>query len=206
MPKVVDPVERRQQVAEAVWRVISRDGLGRASMRQVAAEAGLSLGSLRHYFATHTELLTFSMRLVMDRGAARLRALEKLRPADGVYRTEPVYVVEMVVSSILPLDAERQLESEVWLAFVGATVSDPQLRAISDEIYDSLLDMERGMLDQLVRSGAASGLDIDLEAMRLHSLLDGLTVGAVTRPQRVTVERIRAIVRRHLLSLCASPL
>lgn len=202
MPKVVDPVERRQQVAEAVWRVISRDGLGRASMRHVAAEAGLSLGSLRHYFATHTELLTFSMRLVMDRGTARLRALEKLRPADGVYRTDPVYVVEMVVSSTLPLDAERQLEGEVWLAFLGATVSDPRLRAISDEIYDSVLGMERDMLAQLVRSGAATGLDLDLEAMRLHSLLDGLTVGAATRPERVTIERIRAIVRRHLLSLC----
>ncbi len=171
-------------------------------MRQVAAEAGLSLGSLRHYFATHTELLTFSMRLVMDRGAARLRALEEQRPADGVFRRDPVEVVETVVSSVLPLDAERQLESQVWLAFLGATVADPQLRAISDEIYDNVLAMERMMLHQLVRSGAASGLDLDLEAMRLHSLLDGLSVGAVTRPERVTVRRIRAVVRRHLRSLC----
>jgi Uncharacterized protein conserved in bacteria len=59
VPKVVDPAERRRELAEAVWRVIRRDGLEQASVRNVAREADLSMGSLRHYFATQSELMAF---------------------------------------------------------------------------------------------------------------------------------------------------
>jgi len=75
MPKVVDPVERRRELAEAVWRVIRRDGIEGASVREVAREAELSTGSLRHYFGTQSELLTFAMRSVMQRIERRVAAL-----------------------------------------------------------------------------------------------------------------------------------
>src|SRR5918998_1254214 len=76
MPRQVDPTQRRAELAEAVWTVIRRDGLQRASVRNVAREAGLSMGSLRHYFATQSELLCFAMQLVGDRARARVRALQ----------------------------------------------------------------------------------------------------------------------------------
>jgi DNA-binding transcriptional regulator YbjK len=76
MPKLVDPDQRRSELAQAVWTVIRRDGLQRASVRNVAREAGLSMGSLRHYFASQSELLCFAMQLVGDRARARVAALE----------------------------------------------------------------------------------------------------------------------------------
>jgi DNA-binding transcriptional regulator YbjK len=72
VPKVVDPVARRQEVAEAVLRVVRRDGLEQASVRNVAREAGLSMGSLRHYFASQSELMVFAFRTVVDRIESRL--------------------------------------------------------------------------------------------------------------------------------------
>ena len=48
MPKVVDHAARREQLAAALWRVVVRDGVEAASLRRVAAEAGWSVGSLRH--------------------------------------------------------------------------------------------------------------------------------------------------------------
>ena len=65
MPRVVDPVERRRFLAQAVWRVVRREGLERASVREVAREAGVSMGSLRHYFSSQSELLIFAMRMVI---------------------------------------------------------------------------------------------------------------------------------------------
>ena len=59
MPKIVDHEVRRRELAEAVWRVIVRDGVGDVSIRSVAAEAGWSSGALRHYFSTRAELLAF---------------------------------------------------------------------------------------------------------------------------------------------------
>ena len=71
MPKLVDHEERRRLIAQATWRVISRDGVRAASVRTVAAEAGLSTGALRHYFDDHASLLLFAARHSLELMAAR---------------------------------------------------------------------------------------------------------------------------------------
>jgi BetI-type transcriptional repressor, C-terminal len=47
----------------------------------------------------------------------------------------------------------------------------------------------------------AAGLDLPLEAQRLHALLDGLAPHAVLRPASLPLARVVAIVARHLDSL-----
>ena len=126
MPKVVDSDARRTQIAEAVWRVILRGGLERASVRNVAREAGLSMGSLRHYFGTQAELLAFAMPLVSERVRGRIEALD-LRSCG------PRLAVERVLAEVLPLDDERRAEAEVWLVLTGRALVDPNLRALRDE-------------------------------------------------------------------------
>ncbi|MFI9589760.1 TetR family transcriptional regulator [Nonomuraea sp. NPDC052265] len=44
-------------VAGTVFGVVRRAGFEQASLRNVAEEAGLAIGSVRHYFAGHTELI-----------------------------------------------------------------------------------------------------------------------------------------------------
>ena len=57
MPKVVDHDAQRVKFAEAAMSLIARHGLEGVTMRAVAAEAGLSYGSLFHYFSSKDELL-----------------------------------------------------------------------------------------------------------------------------------------------------
>src|SRR5687767_9766745 len=76
MPKFVDAALRRQEVVEAVFRIIAADGLERASLREVADEAELAVGSVRHYFASSDELLTHSFGVVVDRVVGRLTAAD----------------------------------------------------------------------------------------------------------------------------------
>ncbi len=139
------------------------------------------------------------MDLVIERASARLLALQARRPPT---LTDPAASVEMVLSELLPLNAERQQESQVWLAFLGTTVSDRRLRAISHQIHDRIFELEKDMLGELVRAGLADpDLDLDLETARLHALLDGLSMDAVTRPERVTPDVLRAVLAHHLTSL-----
>jgi len=58
MPRIVDHEERRAEVAAAVWRIVSRDGLEAATVRRVAAETGMSTSVVSHYFAGKDELVT----------------------------------------------------------------------------------------------------------------------------------------------------
>ena len=187
MPKMVDPIERRRELAQAVWRVVLRDGLDRASVREVAREAGVSMGSLRHYFGSQSELLRFAMGMVIDRIEERVAALQL--PDD------PAEAVSTVLAELLPLDCERRTENEVWLAFTARALVDPELRVLRDEAYDRL----RGACERWISMLLAPDLpreDVDLESERLFALLDGLAVHAAMRPQ--SPDRLLAVLTYHL--------
>lgn len=195
MPKIVNTDARRTELAEAVWRVILHDGLDRASVRNVAREAGLSMGSLRHYFGSQTELLAFAMRLVMQRARRRVEALD-------LSSCGPRRAVELVLSEVLPLDAERLAEAEVWLALTGKALVDPTLRVLRDEAYDELRELCGWSIRTLAEPDeAAPGLDVDLETERLYAVIDGLAVHAVVRPERTSARGMISVLSRHLDSL-----
>ncbi|WP_054860725.1 TetR family transcriptional regulator [Gracilibacillus sp. JCM 18860] len=67
MPKFVDHEKRKIKIAEATWKLIVEQGIEQATVRKIAQESGLSVGALRHYFTTQSELLKFSMELVVQR-------------------------------------------------------------------------------------------------------------------------------------------
>src|SRR5262249_54782458 len=187
MPKVVDHEQRRRELAEAVWRVIRRNGVDGASVRTVAQEAGWSAGALRHYFRTQSELLDFAIELAAERIRQRVGALEL---AD-----DPRRAVEQLLSELLPLDDERRAENEVWLAFTARALIDPQLRVRSAEIDDALRAASLRAVEML---GLPAGRERALEAERLHALLDGLALHAAMHPVRLPQRRILSPLRRHL--------
>jgi AcrR family transcriptional regulator len=187
VPKIVDHEQRRRELAEAVWRVIRRNGVDGASVRTVAQEAGWSAGALRHYFRSQSELLDFAIELAAERIRQRVGALEL---AD-----DPRRAVEQLLSELLPLDDERRAENEVWLAFTARALIDPQLRVRHAEIDDALRAASLRALEML---GLPARRVRALEAERLHALLDGLALHGAMRPERIPPRRIVAVLRRHL--------
>ncbi|GAB7185562.1 DNA-binding transcriptional regulator YbjK [Kitasatospora sp. Ki12] len=205
MPKIVDPVERRQAVADAVLRVAAREGLEHASLRNVAEEAGLAIGSVRHYFAGGSELMIFAMQELARRIDTRIRAhahtLLDPAPAPGTDRREQT---TRLLAEILPLDTARREESALWLSFVTAARTRPELRPRAAEMQTGLDALVRRVLAEAVRAGGlAPGLDLDIETRRLSALLDGLTLQAVQHPALVGPDELRAVLRRHLDTLAA---
>ncbi len=192
MPKVVDHEQRREEIADALWRVVRRDGFAAASVRTVSAEAGLSTGALRHYFSTQDELTAFAMGSLMERARARVeKASSSAVDLDGIVR---------LVEEVLPLDAERLAESEVWLAMAAAARTDAALRVLADEAHRAL----RGLCDSIVRAltvDSGPDLDVVLETDRLHALVDGLAVHGTIYPRLMPRTRARAAVRAHLAEL-----
>ncbi|MEV7777056.1 TetR family transcriptional regulator C-terminal domain-containing protein [Kitasatospora sp. NPDC088351] len=203
MPKIVDPVARRRSVAQAVLSVAARHGLEHASLRNVADEAGLAIGSVRHYFADHEELMTFTMRELGQRIGDRVRAhAERLLAPDGP--TDRRAVTEKLLAEFLPLDEVRRQEAALWLAFTAAAHTRPELRPCAAEMQDGMHALLSRVLHEARRAGGLpGGLDIELESTRLAALLDGLTMQATLRPDRYPPELLQQVVRRHLDALKA---
>ncbi|TDC97418.1 TetR family transcriptional regulator [Nonomuraea deserti] len=199
MPKVVDPAARRDEVVDAVFRVVRRAGFEQASLRNVAEEAGLAIGSVRHYFDSHTDLMTFAMRASIDRVSARL--VERLGPllaATG--RDRGAGNVELMLSELLPLDEARRDEAAVWLAFTTAARTRPELQPLAREAYDGMRRLVRRIVDGIARHRPL-GADAGVETERLAALIDGLTLAGVLHPERMTPELMRDALRRHLQAL-----
>lgn len=204
VPKIVDPEERRRAVAEAVFRVVCRDGLEQASLRNVAAEAGLAIGSVRHYFDGHTELMVFAMREMSARVITRLtahadRLLDTSAPLTPAEQRE---IVVGMLAEVLPLDDERRTEVIVWLSFAAAARTRPELRPHADELYDGLLALTTRTLEGARRAGRLRPqADVALEARRLCALLDGLSLEAAFHPGRLDADTMLAVLRTHLTAL-----
>ncbi|MCZ1008942.1 TetR/AcrR family transcriptional regulator [Streptomyces lydicus] len=211
MPKIVDPVARRRAVAQAVLSVAARHGLEHASLRNVAEEAGLAIGSVRHYFADHDELMTFTMRELSRRIGDRIRAhADRLlapggrtdRRADR--RTDRRAATEDLLAELLPLDEPRRQESALWLAFTTAASTRPELRPCAAEMQANLHTLMSRVLKEAQCAGRLPGdLDVELESTRLAALLDGLNLQATLLPDRYPPKLLRQVLRRHLDALRA---
>jgi AcrR family transcriptional regulator len=187
MPKLVDREQRREELAAALWRLVRRDGIEAASLRRVATEAGWSTGSLRHYFATQSELLAFAMELVVQRVTGRVG---RLWPSD-----DPRETAERLLHEVLPLDGERHAEMQVWLAFTARSLVEPELRELRDRAHAGLRALCATAVE-LLGGGAA-------DAERVHALIDGLALHAVLDPATTTPGRQRELLGGELDALAA---
>ena len=157
------------------------------SVRTVATEAGTSPGALRHYFSTQDELWAFALRAVVDRATARFTRFAA--SLDG--RELGLRVLE----ELLPLDAERSEEVQVYLALVARSGADPVLRAARDEAETLLASA----VEQAVRLilGEKAGHTADAVTATYH-LLDGLALHGATWPERYPAEHLRGALHAHL--------
>jgi AcrR family transcriptional regulator len=189
MPRLVDHEQRREELAAALWRLVLRDGIEAASVRRVAAEAGWSTGSLRHYFGTQPELLAFAMELVMQRVSERVAAIAR--------EPDRRALAERLLHEVLPLDAERHAEMQVWLAFTARSFVEPALRELRDRAHAGLRSLCRAAADLLAAPYP------EREAERLHALIDGLALHAVLDPATTTPARQVELLAAELDALSA---
>jgi AcrR family transcriptional regulator len=173
MPKQVDVDERRAELAAATRRVILRCGLEAATLRDVAREAGWSIGVLAHYFETKDELLRYSLA----DPAWLMNRFDSTEP-DGLAS------VRRIIERLLPLNAEMRDMWRVWMVFWVSWPGDPSW----DEERRLRQRRFRRYCRRLIRHARDRGeLDANLDAERsgdaLAILVHGLGVQAVMDPR-----------------------
>jgi AcrR family transcriptional regulator len=204
VPKRVDHEERRRQIADALLRTAATRGLHATGMREVAAEAGVSLRLVQYYFGTKEELLLAAMQQLAaqfsDRAMARIR---QSRPADGP--ASPRDVIVAILAEGLPADDEMRTFYVVYTAYLALSLTDPAL-AIAPLVKNSgaVIDVVAAQL----RSAQAAGdtpvhLDPGLEAFSLVAMSAGLATSVLAGQS--SIEQAQAVIDYHLDRLFPSP-
>jgi AcrR family transcriptional regulator len=193
---VRDP-QARERIVEAARRSIAELGLRGATVRVIAAEAGVSTGYVMHHFSDK------------DRLAAKVLAANNRQAGERVSRasrsTRGLGALSAAVEALLPLDGSRRLEWQVWVAFWNTGVGDAGaegLRAARRALA--------GILAVPFAEAIADGelpdrLDVDYECERLMTLAAGLGLVAGTDAAAGVRRLARRMLDDHLAALTGVP-
>ncbi len=199
MPKRVDHAERRRQIADALLRAATTRGLHATGMREVAAEAGVSVRLVQYYFGTKEELLLAAMQQLAARFSERVLARARLNqagPSGGPAR--PRDIIAAILTEGLPADDERRTFTVLYTAYLALSLTDPAL-AIEPLVKNSgaVIDVVAAQLRAAQAAGdTPARLDPDLEALSLLAMSAGL--GTSVLAGQSSAGQAQAVIDYHL--------
>jgi TetR/AcrR family transcriptional repressor of bet genes len=189
MPKAVDSEERRHELTDAAARVIARSGIAAATMREVAAEAGWTTGTLTHYFTDKHDLLLRTFQASLEGRRAQRPERELVSP-DATLR--------LSLARALPLDEDTRRHWMVTIACCSQASGDPELAVAQRDAYRD----HRAHVTALVgRSTGEQGADAEGTAERLIALTDGIALQALFDPESWPPRRQLAALDEALATL-----
>ncbi len=158
------PDQQRQALLEATARCLADKGAAGVSVRAICAEAGVSPGLLRHYFAGVSDAIAETYRWVGARIAGALDLAVAGAGADPRTR-----LLAYLGANFRPPIASPELLA-TYVALWSLTRSDPAIAAVRAEIYGDF----RGRLEALIAGYRPALPDRRLAAVALTALIDGL--------------------------------
>ena len=157
--------DRRSEIAHVAAAVIAERGLDGASMREIAARMGATVGTLTHHFRDREDLLrtTFevTVRAIRDRAERAARGLEG------------VPLLTALLGEGLPTSATRRVEVAVWLAFSLSATTNEEHAQLCARLYREWEDAVAAVL---------LGLNVEDErdaARLLMAATDGIALRAM---------------------------
>lgn len=193
MPKIIDIDERRQELTDAAARLIARAGLGAATLRDVAAEAGLTTGALTHYFADKRELLHSTFVASLQHRRAR-------RPDD--WPDDPHATLRAALAAALPMEEDTRRHWMVTVAFCAEANGDAALAATQRDAYRDYRSRVAGLVERCTGGSVDDGLEI---AEQLIGAVDGIALQALFDPESWPPARQMAALDRALESIGYMP-
>ena len=194
MPKIVDHDRQREKFADATIRIMARNGLDGVNMRAVAAEAGLSYGSLFHYFNSKDELL---MHAVRHSAALQTRRVNEYSSRYSGLRALQQILCDDTISS----ESSRD-DWLVWLAFLYKASLKKSFALLYAEMIDGWLARIKTLLDDAIEAGELRPeLDTEFEAMAVWVYSAGIGQQGLLHPRRLPPKMQKRLISEYLNKL-----
>ncbi|MEU6992334.1 TetR/AcrR family transcriptional regulator [Streptomyces sp. NPDC046465] len=150
------------------------------TVARAAAEAGMSVGLVQHYFTAKGEMLLATFTRVNQRFTARVDELVNRGEAEGRTIAE---MVRQALSELMPLDDMRRAEFLVRLAFAGQAAHDARLAAVQQETLAGVRTrVARSISNGTVCGEVAEDVDAATQALRIVAFTEGLAQHAHIDP------------------------
>lgn len=145
MPKIVDHDQRRRELVEATLRIIVRQGLSGAMMRDIATEAGFANGAIKSYFASKSDLLAATYLFVFDATNRRVEF--------STSHLRGIAALRAFAYEVLPITPELHDEARVVLSFLAEVAQNSDHARTTRETMSLWRTWILGWLDQAHEDG-----------------------------------------------------
>ena len=163
------PEKRRADLVQAAIRCLSAGGMAAFKLERIAAEAGVSLGLMSHYFTDKNELLTEVYRAALyDDITRKLAELDDRNTA-----VSPAERLCRILDAIIDPEYLTPGNLTVWLALWGEIVVNPDLRRAHRTLYRSYMKSLSDLIAQVANQRKCT-VNADEIARNLQALVDGL--------------------------------
>ena len=196
MMRESSPIPKQAAVTDALLHIVAERGLDQVSVREVAAGAKVSIGTVQHYFPTKDKMLAAAYEEVIRRIRSRLQAV--------TLGTDMRQNLSTLLAELLPLDPRRVVESRIHLAFAARAATMPELAQTQ---RDALAELHTAVTQAFATAWGdhASRATCALAAHAAIATADGLALHAVSsagwlprRRQTATLElALDALMSTH---------
>ena len=183
---------RAVSIAQAAIRVIVNSGLDAVSVRIVAAEANVAVGSVQYHMGTRDELLAKALMYSTYRQHERVNTY---RLAGSVRDRLTASLMEL-----LPTGGVQREDAVMWVTFNAAASTRDWLAPVMSRELDLFQERVAVALRAARESGElVSGIDDDNGARLITALVNGLALDYLNAPGGdATVKQLRGDLERGL--------
>ncbi len=194
MPKIVDHELQKEKFINAATQLIARQGLEGVTMRAVATEAGLSYGSLFHYFDSKDDLLMHAVRY--STSAQSKRVNEYSSQYSGLTALEHLLCDDAIMN-----DSSRDAWM-VWMTFLYKAAIHQPFAEMNAELIEGWLGRIAGLLHEAQAAGEISEtLDVEREAMATWAFSAGIGQIGLLQPDSLPPMMQRQLIGDYLRKL-----
>lgn len=176
---------RREDLVAATLLLVGEGGAEAATLRAIAARAGVTAGLIRHYFGSKEDLLRAAFLDMMTRMTAESGAGLDDAPPDPAAR-----LAAFVAGSLRPpvVDGHRVV---LWAGFLHLVRRDRAMRDVHEMTYHAYRSRLEGLIADLPRTASAARNRAD--SIACNAIIDGLWMEGSILPDTFALGEIVTI-------------
>ncbi|MCP5206506.1 MAG: TetR/AcrR family transcriptional regulator [Hahellaceae bacterium] len=188
--------QRKQEIVEALLRVMSECGYEKASIQIIAKEAGLAPGLIHYHFKTKQEILLALVNWIAFSATERLEKMSE-------EVSDPWEKLGAFINARLA-KGETELPQVVsaWVVIAGESIRQPEIK----EVYQGLIEKQLEMLKTLIAE-VWQGKSIESkEVVHLSAIIIAAMEGAFQlsataneiMPKNYAAQSVLALIKNHI--------
>jgi AcrR family transcriptional regulator len=189
--------DRREQLVAAAIRVMTRDGVVKATTRAIAAEAEMPLGVFHYAFRSKAELMAVVTKTIAQQSKAEIDAVTLSGGTEDHY--------ELVLGGLcayfdhVVANPDQHL---VTYELTTAALRDEELEDVAKQQYDYYLEENEKLFSAVVELlGMEFTEPVRIVARYVLSVMDGLALNYLARGDEEEARRVVELTARTVLTM-----